>query len=464
MYIEAVILAFGVPAISFLLWCLAGICREVRREKKPCASLLCVEPGSAAHLAERKRGEVVGISAAKQKPYKMQSRGRLAVVLASAVLILRSAPASGQTNSSVEGPPAETTKPAWQYGGFADIGYLHDFNYPSNHLFRSRGTTFHVNEVDLNMAALYLKKLATESSRWGTELTLQAGKDSEVFGFSATAPDLPGSRWLRHLGPTDVSYLAPVGKGLTVQGGIFSSFIGYDSLYAKDNFTYTRPWGADFTPYLMLGVNASYPFTNKVTGTLFVVNGYWHLANANSVPSSGGQIAFKPTDHMTLKQTVLYGPHQSDTSAEFWRFLSDSIAEWKGERFTTAFEYFVGTERIAISGDPRALWMASQLPLHWAVNRRFSVTVRPELYWDRDGRTTGFSQTVKANTTTLEYRIPYRHAGAIVRLEHRIDDSRGPGGGFFNDGDARAGVLGVTPTQNLLTMGVILTFDSTFHH
>src|SRR2546422_7422094 len=106
------------------------------------------------------------------------------------------------------------------------------------------------------MAGAYLRKTASESSRWGLELTLQGGQDSRIFGFSATAPNLPGSEWLRHLGPTDVSYLAPVGKGLTVQAGIFSSLIGYDSLYAKDNFNYTRPWGADYTPYLMLGVRS----------------------------------------------------------------------------------------------------------------------------------------------------------------------------------------------------------------
>ncbi|MFY9561668.1 MAG: outer membrane beta-barrel protein [Terriglobales bacterium] len=369
-----------------------------------------------------------------------------------------------EEQAPAEASAAQASNPAWQYGGFLDFGYLKDFNDPANHLFRSRGTTFHVNEWDVDMAAIYLRKTASENSRWGTELTLQAGKDTQVFGFSATAPNLPGSKWLRHLGPVNFSYLAPVGKGLTLQGGIFSSFIGYDSLYAKDNFTYTRPWGADFTPYFMLGVNAGYPFTSKLTGTLFVVNGYWHLADANSVPSSGGQLAYNPTDHVTLKQTFLYGPHQSNTSLEFWRFLSDSIVERKGDRITSAFEYIVGTEKVAAPANPRALWMAAQLPVRWAVSRRFSATVRPEVYWDRDGRTTGFSQTVKANTTSLEYRIPYRQASAILRLEHRIDDSRGPGGGFFNDREAQPGVVGLTPTQNLLIFGVILTFDSSFHH
>ena len=68
------------------------------------------------------------------------------------------------------------------------------------------------------------------------------------------------------------TYLAPAGKGLAFQAGIFTSFIGYDSLYAKDNVNYTRPWGADFTPYLMMGVNASYPIsensTSRVVGNI----------------------------------------------------------------------------------------------------------------------------------------------------------------------------------------------------
>src|SRR5690348_3078089 len=48
------------------------------------------------------------------------------------------------------------SKSEWHYGGFVDLGYLLDFNHPSNHLFRNRGTTPRVDELDLNMAAVYL--------------------------------------------------------------------------------------------------------------------------------------------------------------------------------------------------------------------------------------------------------------------------------------------------------------------
>lgn len=364
-----------------------------------------------------------------------------------------------EQQSQAQTTPAPTLS-LWQYGGFVDAAHLLDFNHPANDLFRSRGTTYKLDEPLINMAALYLQKNTSESSPWGMQLTVQTGQDTRVFGFSATAPNLPGYRGLRHLGPTNFSYLAPIGKGLTLQGGIFSSLIGYDSLYAKDNFSYTRPWGADFTPYFMLGINASYPFTNRLTVTAYVVNGYWHLSDANSVPSWGAQVSYKATSHTTLKQTVLVGPHQSNTSLEFWRYLSDSMAEWKSERLTAAFEYHVGTEDVASPGNPRALWMAAQMPLHWGLSKHWSVTERPEVYWDRNGRLTGFIQTVKANTVTLEYRKPYRQFTGILRLEHRIDDSRGPQGGFFRGAFLPSSQIGLTPTQDLLGLAIILTFDS----
>jgi hypothetical protein len=348
----------------------------------------------------------------------------------------------------------------WQYGGFVDVGYLRDFNEPSNHLFRSRGTAFHVNEWDLNMAGAYVKKKASEPSRWGTEFLVQGGKDEEAFGFSATAPNLAGADWMGHLGLANVSYLAPIGTGLTVQAGIFGSVIGYDSLYAKDNFNYTRPWGADFTPYLMTGVNASYGVTERATVTAFVVNGYWHLADANHVPTSGGQLAYKATPDVTVKETALWGPHQANTSLQFWRFLSDSIVERRGDRVTAAFEYQLSTERVDASGNPRAWWMSAQLPVHWTLRGPWSVSLRPEVAWDSTGRWTGHEQTVTAMTTTLEYRRPYRWANAILRLEYRFDRSRGSDGGFFTDGEVSPGVVGLTPTQHLLIAGLIVTFDS----
>lgn len=374
---------------------------------------------------------------------------------------IESEPRKGPVDTpTTEGPRSDAPKPLWHYGGFFDLAYALDFNFPENHLFRNRNTTPRVNELDLNMAALYVKKDVSEESRLGMELMVHGGQDAKEFGFGVNAPKVQSSDWLRQFGRANVSYLAPVGNGLTIQAGLFNSLIGYDSLYAKDNFNYTRPWGGDYTPYLMFGINAAYAFDSRWTGTLFVINEYFHLQHTNNAPSYGGQIAYKPSDSWTVKETIYYGPDQSNTRIQYWRLFSDSILEWKRDPLTIAFEYQIGSEELATPGSPRVFWMASQLPMHWVIDGPLSATVRPELYWDRNGRLTGFEQFIKAITTTLEYKFPYRWTNTIARLEYRYDESRGAGGGFFKGGQIYPGVVGLTPAQHLLIAALIWTFDS----
>lgn len=74
-------------------------------------------------------------------------------------------PANSSQVTSTTGPNAE-----WQGGAFLDVGYLNSLNSPSNHLFRSRGTTPRVDEMDVQLGGGYVRKKATSSSRWGVEL------------------------------------------------------------------------------------------------------------------------------------------------------------------------------------------------------------------------------------------------------------------------------------------------------
>lgn len=368
-----------------------------------------------------------------------------------------------------EAPPANESgatdlPPGWHYGAFVDLGYSLDFNFPQNHLFRNRSTTPRVNELDLNMGAVYVRKDASEQSRWGMEFMPQGGQDAINFGFGTNLPHIEGSSWLRQFGRANVSYLAPVGRGLTVQAGIFNSFIGYESLFAKDNFTYTRAWIADYSPYLMLGANAQYTFNDQWAGALFVVNDYFHLQNANSLPSYGGQVAYKPTSQWMFRETLYYGPDQSATSLEFWRVFADSIVEWKGDEVTVALDHQIGTQKSATAPEnPRQFYMGGALSARWHIAGPWSVAVRPEFYWDRNGLQTGSQQFIKAITTTAEYRLPYKLTNTILRLEHRFDESqgiRGGQGGFFKGNDVAPGVNGLTAAQHMLIFSVIWTFDS----
>jgi len=362
--------------------------------------------------------------------------------------------------SAPSGAP-ETAASDWHYGAYVDLSYIVNFNFPENHLWRSRGTTSRHNELAPNMGYVYVRKDAGEISRWGMEFGLQGGYDSKDFAYLQGEPKVDGADTWRHLHRANVSYLAPVGNGLTVTAGLFNSLIGYESLYAKDNNNYTRSWIADYTPYMMFGVNAKYPVNDRLTVAAFVINGYFHLSRPNDQPSYGAQWAYKITPRLTATQTVYWGPDQAKTSLEFWRLYGNHILEWKGDDLTLAASYDIGTESIADQpGSPRTFVMGGNVVAKWHVSGPWSLAVRPEFYWDRNGRWTGQEQFVKAITSTVEYKLPYRWTTTIIRLEYRYDESTGVGGGFFKGSEISPGVIGLTPAQHLLLLGLLCSFDS----
>lgn len=370
---------------------------------------------------------------------------------------------SEENSISVSGssPLTDSVAPVWYYGAYVDVGYIGNFNFPDNHLWRHRATASHHNELSPNMGLAYLRKDAGMSSRWGMELGFQGGRDTEGFAFLPGERKVDGSDVLRHIHRANVSYLAPIGRGLVVTAGLFNSLIGYESLYARDNFNYTRSWIADNSPYMMFGINAQYPANDDLTITAFIVNSYYHLARPNDLPSYGGRWAWKATPRVTLTQAFYAGPDQTDTSLEFWRLYGNQIVEWKGDAVTVAASFDIGTENIAGQpGNPRAFVMGGNMVVRWQIASPWALAVRPEFYWDRNGRWTGAEQFVKAITSTIEYKLPYKWTNTLVRVEHRYDESTGVGGGFFKNGQIRPGVDGLTPGQHLLLLGLLVNFDS----
>jgi hypothetical protein len=121
-----------------------------------------------------------------------------------------------------------------------------------------------------------------------------------------------------------------------------------------------------------------------------------------------------------------------------------------------ALDYQVGTQKNAtVPGNPREVFTGADLTMRWNIAGPWSVALRPEFYSDASGLITGSEQFVKAVTTTLQYRLPYKLTNTICRLEYRYDDSTGSGGGFFNGSNNT-----LTPGQNLVMFSVIGTFDS----
>jgi hypothetical protein len=212
---------------------------------------------------------------------------------------------------------------------------------------------------------------------------------------------------------------------------------------------------------MMFGINARYTVNERLTVAGFIVNGYYHLSHPNDQPSYGAQVVYQPTAQLTVTETLYAGPDQSNTTLEFWRFYLNSIIERKTDDVLLALSYDIGTESIANQpGAPRTFVMGGNIVGRWRIDNHWAVALRPEFYWDRNGRWTGHEQLVKAMTTTLEYAVPFGWTRTRMRAEYRWDESTGAGGGFFKGGDAAPGTPGLTASQHLLLLALLWSFDS----
>lgn len=338
----------------------------------------------------------------------------------------------------------------WGFQLYFDGGYGASSTEPDNGLWRSKSTTFKLDSPQLNLAMAVVHKEPTVRSRWGLSFGLQTGVDTERLG-PDTNTDL-----LRNLYRANFSYLFSAGRGLRLTGGLINSYIGYESYLAIENPNYTRGYILDSVPYFLVGIEAAYSPGDAVDLGFYVVTGYDYLADRNDAPSFGVSVAWQALSRLSLRQNLYYGPDQRDTSLEFWRFLSDTIVEWKTDQFSLAAAFNYGTEkRFAEPGNPRANWVSAAVWARWLIGKHWSLGLRPELLQDDYGLVADGDQHLSAIAATLKYEFqPAPHHRLVASLEVRTDRSTGEDGGFYAGPDNE-----LVEIQRLVLIGLLWSFD-----
>jgi hypothetical protein len=113
-----------------------------------------------------------------------------------------------------------------------------------------------------------MNKAPTEESRAGFDIALQGGSFCTVGGCGAA----PGNANDVHLYTANVSYLAPIGSGLTVTAGIMPTLIGYEVENQNGNFFITRSLVWDLQPVTSTGATVSYGITDALSLTVGAIN------------------------------------------------------------------------------------------------------------------------------------------------------------------------------------------------
>ncbi len=122
-----------------------------------------------------------------------------------------------------------------------------------------------------------MNKAPTEESRAGFNIALQGGQFCTVGGCTAS-PSYAG--WDTAAGDVDmvrlysasVSYLAPIGSGLTIKAGIMPTLLGYEVENQNGNFFITRSVLWDNQPVTSTGVTVGYDITDQLSLTVGAIN------------------------------------------------------------------------------------------------------------------------------------------------------------------------------------------------
>ncbi len=327
-----------------------------------------------------------------------------------------------------------------ELAGFADMYFSYNFNEPTTGaLTPLRNFDSQHNQFSFALAELALIKPASSDDRVGFRLDLDYGPVADAVNAFEPAGEV-----LRNVQQGYISYMAPVGSGLTIDIGKFVTQHGAEVIEAKDNWNYSRSLlFALAIPYYHVGARLGYAPNEKVTIGGSVVNGWNSATDNNSGKTYGVQAIIKPTGVLSIIQNYMGGPEQTD-NADDWRHLSDTTVTYTlNDMLSVMGNYDYGHD----SGTDQT-WQGVGLYAKAQANPHFALIPRIEFLDDEDGFMSGASQKLKEFTLTAEVK---HSQGLIMRIEYRRDWSDVD---FFTKGDSPRN------NQNTFTAGFVYAFST----
>ena len=350
--------------------------------------------------------------------------------------------------------------------GFGDVYYGYDANHPGNNQSGLRFFEAPTNGFSFNMAELILDKppdASSPDSRLGYHVAAGYGQAAKIVNGS-DAPFSDGSNFF--LKEAYLSYLAPVGKGLTITVGKFVTNAGDEVIESNANWNYSRSILFYYAiPFFHFGAKASYTFNPKWSVNASLVNGWnntviSHASGPNGFNSSGltygGSVTYTPNMKWSVIENYYGGPVIIGANADgtltnnAWRHLSDTV-----------ITYTMNPKwAFALNGDAGALILTPTNATWWGVagyakytwSPKTNFAVRYEYYDDPNGYTgvllgaPGFAQEF---TGTYSYNLT---SGLLVRGEYRYDFAKQP---IF-----QSGPTSFVKNQNTVYLSFVYSFSS----
>lgn len=337
-----------------------------------------------------------------------------------------------------------------------DTYYEYNFNNPIGRVNLLRAYDVLSNEFSLNQASLVVEHAPDVEAgrRWGGRLDLQFGQATDTL--QGNPSNEPRPDIYRNIFQAYGTYVAPLGRGLNIDFGKWSSSLGMEGNYTKDQMNYTRSFWFDFLPFYHMGVRIGYPVNDRFQLNYWVVNGTNQVEATNGFKDELFGWTFKPVKPVTWTFNYYLGQDHADrtpaascgpvpvqpglcfvaiTSApDGLTHIFDSYGTWQASsKLTFALEgdYFI--QRLWRNAAPGE----SSAPMHvdggagyiqYQLSPKLALDARAEYMSDRGGLFSGITQALKENTVTVKYQPT---EGLMMFYEWRRDFSNQPS--FLSD-------------------------------
>jgi len=323
--------------------------------------------------------------------------------------------------------------------------YEYNFNAPIGRANLLRAYDVSSNAFSLNQTDLVLENAPDPSNgkRFGARLDLQYGQATETLqGNSANEPRPDVYRAVFQAYGT---YVAPVGRGLTLDFGKWASSIGLEGNYTKDQMNYSRSYWFDFLPFYHMGVRANYQVNDQLAVNYWIVNGTDQTEPVNGYKDEMFGLNLQPrksinwtvnyylgqehpdfqyepvgTPGLPTQQGVPFAPIANPAKGKLNIF--DSYVTWNASpKLTFALEGDYVTERLQTDSPPVHTGGGAAY-FRYQIRPKIAIAVRSE-YVSDGGLFSGKPQALKEGTLTFEYKFT---GNFLMREEWRRDFSNQP--------------------------------------
>jgi hypothetical protein len=382
--------------------------------------------------------------------------------------------AAAKTQSAPAQQP-ETIMPNTTLNVTVDTYYGYNFNAPIGRVNRLRAYDVTSNNFSLNQADLIVENAPNlaNGKRWGVRMDLQWGQATQTL--QGNPANEPRPEIYRNIFQAYGTYIIPIGRGITADFGKWSSALGIEGNYTKDQINYSRSLWFDFLPFYHMGLRANYPINDKLTVNYWVTNGVQQTEAFNGFKDQLWGFVLQPNKNISWTASYYLGQEHPDVI--FFPFgappglpdlptqqgvpflvaanppkgrlhIVDTYATWRASRkWTLAGEGDWVTERLFTYSPPRQAYGGAAYA-RYQFTPKIAFATRAEMLNDPGGLFSGVKQTLKELTLTGEYKPA---DGFLTRVEYRHDSSNYPF--FYTD---TVGIL--SKGQTTATLGLVWWF------